>query len=96
MAKVTPADINHFNELYYQYKNKAKVARETGFSAATVSRYIDPNWRPINIENIKHFTINDLPEIDFKVFQDIENFGSLCIYSVEEKEEIEKLWEEIQ
>ena len=58
MGKVTQKDIVHFNELYYRYKNKARVARETGFSASTVSRYIDPNWKPINEEIIKHFLIN--------------------------------------
>ena len=95
MAKVTPADITRFNELYYQYKNKAKIARETGFSASTVSKYIDPNWKPIEEKNIIHFYFEDLPEFDEEKFKNIDNFGILCIYTTEEKEEIEKLWEEI-
>ena len=96
MAKVTPTDIIRFNELYYQYKNKAKVARETGFSPSTVSKYIDPNWRPLDTSKIKRFTIDELPEFDGSRFENLDNFGALCIYSIEEKKEIEELWEEIQ
>ena len=94
MTKVTPADITKFNELYLLYKNKARVARETGFSASTVSKYIDPNWRPPKIS--KHFTVEELPDFDEEKFKNIDNFGVLCIYIVEEKEEIEELWEEIE
>ena len=96
MGKVTQKDIVHFNELYYCYKNKAKVARETGFSASTVSRYIDPNWKPINKEIAKHFLITELPEMDENLFKNVENFGELCTYTEAEKKEIEELWEEIQ
>lgn len=36
------------NELYYRLKVKAAVARELGISASSVSRYIIPNYVPID------------------------------------------------
>ena len=41
MAKrVTQEDIIKINELYLKLKNKSAVARETGFSLSTISKYI--------------------------------------------------------
>ena len=42
--KVTDADKLKFNELYLKLKTYAAVARETGFSASTVKKYIIPNF----------------------------------------------------
>lgn len=95
--RVTNEDILIFNEIYYKTKNYAQVARETGFSASTVRKYIDKNWQPIAMENVVHFNLEQLP--DFKeaveVFRDIENYGFLCQLTPLEKEEIEKLWTEM-
>ena len=51
MAKVTPQDIQIFNEKYYACHNYAQVARETGFSASTVRKYVQKDWAPPVIED---------------------------------------------
>ena len=44
MAKrVAPDDIKQFHSLYKELKSYKEVALRTGFSASTVSRYINPN-----------------------------------------------------
>ena len=93
--KVTNEDIKLMNEIYYRTKSYAETARQTGWSAGTVSKYVDKNFTPIAIENIKHFAMTDLPEFDPSPFDDVENFGDLCIMSAEEEEEIKELWKEL-
>jgi hypothetical protein len=93
--KVTPEDIVQFNELYYKLKTYAAVARETGFSASTVSKYVDKNWRPVDKENIIRFKEEDLPEFSTEIFKGVENYGDLCVLSFEEIREINQLWEEL-
>lgn len=93
--KVTTDDILKMNELYYKYHTYAQVARETGFSASTVSKYVDKNWKPIQTENIKHFTIPMLPEFNTYKFKDVENYGDLCVLTEREQEEIKELWGEL-
>lgn len=92
--KVQKEDIILMNDLYYKLHTYAAVARETGFSASTVSKYIDKNYKPVNKENIKRFT-GDLPEFSLDIFQSVEKLGDLCILSEEEKEEMKELWEEM-
>lgn len=46
--RVTDADKININTLYLQYGTKAEVARQTGFSASTVAKYIIPNFKPID------------------------------------------------
>lgn len=93
--KVTPEDIILFNELYFKLKTYAAVARETGFSASTVSKYIDKNWRPVEKENVRKFTKEEVPEFSTEMFRGVENYGELCVLSDEEKEEIKELWKEL-
>ncbi len=93
--KVTPEDIILFNELYFKLKTYAAVARETGFSASTVSKYVDKNWRPVEKENVKKFTKEEVPEFSTEMFRGVENYGELCVLSDEEKEEIKELWKEL-
>lgn len=96
--KVTNEDILQINSLYFQYKTYAEVARQTGFSASTVKKYVDKNWTPVCVENIIRFDLTQLPDFLEQVsekFKGIENYGSLCILSGEEKEEMKVLWGEI-
>ena len=93
--KVTNEDIKLMNEIYYRTKSYAETARQTGWSAGTVSKYIDKNFTPIVVENIKHFAMTDLPEFDPSSFDDVKNFGDLCVMSEEEEEEIKELWKEL-
>lgn len=53
--RVGPLDIIKMNELYLTIKTYAGVAREVGFSASTVKRYIDPNFKLVPKVPKSHF-----------------------------------------
>ena len=94
--KVTADNIIDFNKKYYACHNYSQVARETGFSASTVRKYIDKNWKPIDETKRKIFNPKNLSDdFDTSMFVGIENFGDLCFLSKEEEEEIKELWEEL-
>jgi hypothetical protein len=95
MARVTSEDILRMNEIYYKTHVFAEVARQTGFSASTVRKYVDTKWTPVVNENIKRFGIDDLPKFDISIFDGIDNYGELCVFTVYELEEIKELWEEL-
>ena len=96
-SKVTNEDIVRINELYYKYKTYAEVARQTGFSASTVKKYVAPNWQPVIKENIVHFDLAQLPDFTnaVEIFRGIDNYGNLCVLTDYEKEEIKALWGEL-
>ena len=95
---VQESDKIQFNELYLKYGTYAEVARQTGFSASTVRRYIVPNYVSQDIlEDLKVEFAGDLqnlgPKLPYpKTAQDWQN---LFLMSEEEKEEIEELRKEI-
>ena len=95
MKRVTNEDILQINSLYFQYKNYAEVARQTGFSAGTVKKYVVPGWKPVAAENVKRFSLSELPELDFSFFAGVKNYGELCILSEQENCEMEELWKEL-
>jgi hypothetical protein len=96
-SKVTNEDILRINELYYKHKVYAEVARQTGFSASTVKKYVIPNWAPIASENIIRFDIAQLPDFTSaaEIFRGISNYGALCVLTDYEKQEIKNLWGEL-
>ena len=96
-SKVTNEDILRINELYYKYKVYAEVARQTGFSASTVKKYVIPGWQPVQAENIIHFDIAYLPDFTeaAKIFRSIDNYGNLCVLTEFEQKEVEELWKEL-
>jgi hypothetical protein len=96
-SKVTNEDILRINELYYKHKVYAEVARQTGFSASTVKKYVIPNWAPVASENIIRFDIAQLPDFTsaVEIFRGISNYGALCILTDYEKQEIKNLWGEL-
>ena len=97
MKKVTNDDILQINALYFRYKNYAEVARQTGFAASTVKKYVIQNWEPVKVDNIVRFDLVNLPNF-FDVaplFRGVENYGDLCVLSEEEKEQMKSLWEEL-
>ena len=96
-SKVTNEDILRINELYYKHKVYAEVARQTGFSASTVKKYVIPGWEPVAVENIIHFDIAQLPDFTkvTELFVNLDNYGDLCILTQFEKQQMEKLWEEL-
>ena len=95
--KVTNEDVLRINELYYKYKTYAEVARQTGFSASTVKKYVIPGWQPVAVESIKKFDENSLPDFQkaVEIFRGISNYGNLCVLTDYEKSEIKELWEEL-
>ena len=95
--KVTNEDILRINEIYYKTKVYAETARQTGFSAGTVKKYVIPGWKPIVAENIIRFDMETLPDFQeaVKIFEGISNYGHLCLLTDFEKEEIKQLWEEL-
>ena len=95
MARVTSEDILRMNEIYYKTRVFAEVARQTGFSASTVRKYVDINWKPIENENIIKFDMNDLPEFDTTCFKGIENYGDLCVLTEREQDEMKELLKEL-
>ena len=95
MARVTSEDILRMNEIYYKTRVFAEVARQTGFSASTVRKYVDVNWKPVENENIIKFDMNDLPEFDTSCFRGIENYGDLCVLTEREQGEMKELWKEL-
>lgn len=94
---VTDNDKIQFNELYLQCGTYAEVARRTGFSASTVKRYIIPNYVSINAvaENIIPFDkeILTIDQISFP--NDRKEFYNLLVLTDIEKQECEKLREEL-
>ena len=97
MKRVTNEDILQINSLYFQYKNYAEVARQTGFSAGTVKKYVIKNWAPVVVENIKRFDLAQLPDFQeaVEIFRGVFNYGNLCVLTPYEQEEIKELWSEL-
>ena len=95
-ARITNKDIVCINELYYKHKTYAEVARQTGFSASTVKKYVIPNWQPVEQKNIIRFEWEDIPDFDGgKIFEGVSNYGYLCSLTDYERREIEELWKEL-
>lgn len=96
-SKVTNEDILRINELYYKHKTYAEVARQTGFAASTVKKYVIKGWEPVALDNVVHFNPEDLP--DFKkaleIFRGVDNYGYLCQLTSIEQVGIEALWKEM-
>lgn len=95
--KVTSEDVLRINELYYKHKTYAEVARQTGFSASTVKKYVIPGWAPVVAENIVKFNMDDLPAFEdaVKCFVGVENYGDLCMLTDREQEKMKDLWKEL-
>ena len=93
--KVTNEDILRINEIYYKTKVYAETARQTGFSASTVKKYVIPGWEPVKEEGVVRFERSQVPEFDFSIFKGVENYGDLCVLTTEELEELKDLWREL-
>lgn len=93
-SRVTQSDIENMNKLYIKYGTYAEVARQTGFSASTVRRYIIKDYKPQEKLVLNKYT-GEIPEINFNLFKGVENWGELCVLSNEEKDEIRELWKEL-
>ena len=95
--KVTNEDILRINEIYYKTKVYAETARQTGFSAGTVKKYVILGWQPVVTENIQKFDLAQLPDFQkaVEIFRGISNYGNLCVLTAYEQDEIKELWKEL-
>lgn len=93
--RVTSEDILRMNEIYYKTHVFAEVARQTGFSASTVRKYVDVNWKPVELDKIIKFDLNNLPEFDTTPFKHVSDYGVMCILDDEEIDQIRELWKEL-
>lgn len=99
MAKITYEDIKNINELYANLKTYAAVSRATGFSPATVKKYVQKDYIPLKdrAENIKPAPEIDLNCITTQVLNLFrgDDWKDLCVLSEEEYEDIKSLWKEM-
>lgn len=93
--RVSVDDIRQMNEIYYKCKSYAETARQTSWSASTVAKYVDKNYAPAVESDIKRFDVSKMPEFPLIAFENVTNFGELCVLSDEEREEIRELWKEL-
>ena len=87
--RVTQEDIIKINELYLQHKTYAAVARETGFSATTVKKYIIQNFAAVPTTKFEGST-----ELKTNIFKECP-WDDLLDLSDKEKEEMEILRKEV-
>lgn len=97
--KITDEIIEQINELYIKCGVKAQVAREIGCSAATVSKYIIPNYVSKSQRNTQEFC-GEVGNADYLISQLIKGSATkiLCEKSIlneQEKEDLIELQKEI-
>lgn len=93
--KVTQNDIINFNEIYQKCKNYSEVARQTGFSASTVRKYVQKDYTPQDQRVYVTFKIEDIPaDIDMEPFIK-KDWGELCALTYEEMAQLDELRKEI-
>lgn len=92
--RITDEDKIKINELYLQYKTYAEVARQTGFAASTVKKYVIPNYVSINDLEIKKFD-KEIPNNYPTLPQTTEEWVDLLTLNKEEWDGLEELRKEI-
>ena len=97
MAKrATEDDKILFNTLYLKLGTYSGVAKETGFSASTVKKYIVPDFKIPKDNAVIKFTKEDIPKVfDPITLVESENWGELCSLTPEEVVEINELKKEL-
>lgn len=96
MAKLTNEDKIKINEVYLRVKTYSGTARETGFSPATVKKYVIPNYIPQENLNKTIFLEEEIPKNpDLSILINVINLGEICVLSEEERKEIKELWKEL-
>ena len=94
--KVTNEDIIRFNEIYAQCGTYAEVARQTGWSASTVRKYITPGQILIPAADIVRFDETLLVPFDPSLLVTTENIGDVLTLTIDETEAIKELWKELR
>lgn len=94
MVVITQKEIKEINRLYAELKTYAAVARATGFSPATVKKYVIKDFQVVDESKFIRFD-RPLPEFDSTPFRG-EDWGHLCLLSPEEEQEVRELWKELE
>ena len=94
MTVITQKEIKEINRLYAELKTYAAVSRATGFSPATVKKYVIKDWKEPEEAEIIRFD-KPLPEFDSTMFRS-DDWGPLCLLSPDEEKEIRELWKEME
>ncbi len=93
--KVTNEDIIRFNEIYAQCGTYAEVARQTGWSASTVRKYITPGQVLIPADIVR-FDETLLVPFDPTLLVNTKEIGDLLTLTEYEQETIKELWKELR
>lgn len=91
--RLTEADKIQINEVYAICHSYSKTAEITGFSAASVRKYVLPNYEPAARErpSRKDFVISTVEDTVSWLKQNDE----ICVLSANEFFSMPKLWEEL-
>jgi len=93
--KITNEDIININKVYLKLGTYAAAARELGFSAGTIKKYIIPGFKYVDESDIQPFDPSSLQDFDPSEFDEVEDFGDICEFSEEETAEVQDLWKEL-
>lgn len=90
-TKITQEEIKKLNELYYECKSYAEVARKTGRAASTVKKYIDVNWKPEELQEKKEYKFDKafFPKRGI-AWNENDDLSRLCKLTEAEKEFLKK------
>lgn len=94
--KVTNEDIIQFNELYAKCGTYAEVARQTGWSASTIRKYITPGQVLTSAADIVRFDETLLVPFDPTLLVSTKEIGDLLTLTLDEQEAIRELWKELR
>ncbi len=94
--KITEEMKVQINELYYRLGVKAQVARELGISAASVTRYLIPNYVPLASREVINCDAAPVIPIDFiNAIYDGADFTEMTKLTETELADMEELRKEI-
>lgn len=96
---LTDDDKLHIYNVYKRIGTYAGTARETGFSASTVRKYVQEfqsreTEHNVDQSNWKRVYLSDL-DLNSKSLPIIYNIGEASILTEEEVQGVEELWEEL-
>lgn len=97
--RVNQEDIQYMNDLYYLHRSYTEVAKQSGWSVATVRKYVVKDYVPLDAKTQVHFNPDtDLPAFEtvIEAFARSADWGELCVLSEEEKVEMSELWKELK
>lgn len=93
-GKLTPEDIYDINKLYKELGTYSAVAKVLGRSPATIKKYIDPEWVPVEEEPEYVFDESYFTSQPFEWTKD-EILANRCVLFASEVLRTEKLKETI-